>query len=102
MVDEKTKEEYKALIEKGLKADEEAAMRYLAFQNKLREQQLKQDTAKMEKAESGTKKQKVPLPSDEVNYVAESRMPGNVRAGTASKVLDQHFRTQQERIQDQF
>ena len=56
VVDEKTKEEYKALIEKGLKADEEAAMRYLAFQNKLREQQLKQDTAKMEEAESGTKK----------------------------------------------
>ena len=56
MVDEKTKEEYKALIEKGLKADEEAAMRYLAFQNKLREQQLKQDSAKMEEAESGTKK----------------------------------------------
>ena len=55
-VDEKTKEEYKALIEKGLKADEEAAMRYLAFQNKLREQQLKQDTAKMEEAESGVKK----------------------------------------------
>ena len=56
MLDEKTKEEYKALLEKGLKADEEAAMRYLAFQNKLREQQLKQDTAKVEEAESGKKK----------------------------------------------
>ena len=52
----------------------------------------------MEEAESGKKKQKVPLPSDEVNYVAESRMPGNSRTGTASKVLDQHFRSQQERI----
>ena len=31
VVDEKTKADYSALLEKGLKADEEAALRYFAF-----------------------------------------------------------------------
>ena len=40
VVDQKTQEEFNSLMEKGIKADEQAALRYMAFQNKLREQQL--------------------------------------------------------------
>ena len=81
VVDPKTQEDFQKLMSKGMKADEEAALRYLAFQNKLREQQLMKEAASEEGEGMSGKKQKVPLPSDEVNYVAESRLPGGVRPG---------------------